>query len=106
MFPNYLFFLNLVDYFSSFFFSSSSSLDTAEESVVRQPPENQGPVDDRGFPVNGDIEIRDLVARYREGLPAVLKGISVDIASGEKIGICGRTGEQAILLRETHMRRQ
>ncbi|GME90645.1 unnamed protein product [Ambrosiozyma monospora] len=29
---------------------------------------------------------------YREGLPLVLKGISIDIKPGEKIGICGRTG--------------
>ena len=29
---------------------------------------------------------------YREGLPAVLKDISVDIKGGEKIGVVGRTG--------------
>lgn len=30
--------------------------------------------------------------RYREGLDLVLKGITVDISGGEKIGIVGRTG--------------
>lgn len=30
--------------------------------------------------------------RYRPELPAVLKGVTFDIAAGEKIGICGRTG--------------
>ena len=31
-------------------------------------------------------------ARYRKDLPDVLKGISVKIKPGEKIGIVGRTG--------------
>ena len=30
--------------------------------------------------------------RYREGLDLVLRGIDVEIMSGEKIGIVGRTG--------------
>ena len=34
----------------------------------------------------------DLVVRYRPELPPVLKGISVRIAAGEKVGVAGRTG--------------
>ncbi|KAE8965888.1 hypothetical protein PF011_g28129 [Phytophthora fragariae] len=30
--------------------------------------------------------------RYRDDLPLVLKGVSFSVASGEKVGICGRTG--------------
>lgn len=30
--------------------------------------------------------------RYREGLPLVLKGVSLDISPGERVGIVGRTG--------------
>lgn len=38
------------------------------------------------------MSYRDVWMRYRPELPAVLKGVSFDIAAGEKIGICGRTG--------------
>ncbi len=38
------------------------------------------------------IAIRDLWFRYGEALPFVLKGLTLDIKSGEKIGIVGRTG--------------
>ncbi|KAN0040433.1 hypothetical protein ACTA71_012326 [Dictyostelium dimigraforme] len=41
---------------------------------------------------NIPIIFQDVVMSYREGLPAVLKGISFEIKPGEKIGICGRTG--------------
>ena len=34
----------------------------------------------------------DLSVRYRSDLPQVLKGISVHIAPGEKVGVAGRTG--------------
>ena len=33
-----------------------------------------------------------LQARYRPGLPAVLKGVSFTIPSGSKYGVVGRTG--------------
>ena len=45
-----------------------------------------------GWPLEGAIEIKDYQTRYREGLDPVLKGLSLNILSGEKIGICGRTG--------------
>ena len=38
------------------------------------------------------VQIEDLWFRYAENLPWVLKGISLSIAPGEKIGIVGRTG--------------
>ncbi|CAF5140702.1 unnamed protein product, partial [Rotaria socialis] len=34
----------------------------------------------------------NLTARYRENLKLVLKGVTVNIQPGEKIGIIGRTG--------------
>lgn len=40
----------------------------------------------------GDISVQDVVMRYREGLPTVLKGISMEIKRGERVGIVGRTG--------------
>jgi ABC-type multidrug transport system fused ATPase/permease subunit len=44
------------------------------------------------WPQHGAIEIRDYQTCYREGLDPVLKGLSLSILPGEKIGICGRTG--------------
>lgn len=47
---------------------------------------------DVSWPAEGHVQLRDVVFSYRPELPAVLKGISMDIAGGEKIGIVGRTG--------------
>ncbi|GMP76547.1 hypothetical protein CsSME_00033165 [Camellia sinensis var. sinensis] len=44
------------------------------------------------WPTHGDIEIIDLKVRYRSNTPLVIKGVSVNIYGGEKIGIVGRTG--------------
>ncbi|RUS82898.1 hypothetical protein EGW08_009321 [Elysia chlorotica] len=44
------------------------------------------------WPQKGEIEFKDYKLRYREGLDLVLKGITCNIKSGEKIGIVGRTG--------------
>lgn len=42
------------------------------------------------WPVNGSIEFKNIVMRYRPGLPYVLKGLSLRIRGGEKIGVVGR----------------
>ncbi|RUS35015.1 ABC transporter type 1, transmembrane domain-containing protein [Jimgerdemannia flammicorona] len=44
------------------------------------------------WPARGVIEFRNYSTRYREGLELVLKGISFNVAQGEKVGIVGRTG--------------
>ncbi|KAJ3531396.1 hypothetical protein NM688_g7581 [Phlebia brevispora] len=44
------------------------------------------------WPSKGQVEITSVVLRYRPGLPEVLKGLSMSIRPGEKIGIVGRTG--------------
>lgn len=44
------------------------------------------------WPEHGAVEFDDVKMSYRAGLPNVLKGISVKIRGGEKIGIVGRTG--------------
>ena len=36
--------------------------------------------------------MKDVVLRYRPELPPVLKGLSMSVQGGEKIGIVGRTG--------------
>ncbi|CAA7388820.1 unnamed protein product [Spirodela intermedia] len=44
------------------------------------------------WPTKGNIDIRDLKVKYRPNTPIVLKGITLRINGGEKIGIVGRTG--------------
>lgn len=47
---------------------------------------------DPSWPAQGAIKFNSVSLRYRDGLPLVLKNLSLDIKGGEKIGICGRTG--------------
>ena len=42
--------------------------------------------------ITGKVDIKNLVVRYSEDRPAVLKGIDISIAAGTKIAIVGRTG--------------
>ncbi|KAF1316151.1 Abc transporter c family member 5, partial [Globisporangium splendens] len=44
------------------------------------------------WPRHGTITFDNVVFSYKEGAPAVLKGLSFDIKNNEKIGIVGRTG--------------
>jgi ATP-binding cassette subfamily C (CFTR/MRP) protein 1 len=44
------------------------------------------------WPSRGEVEFNNYSARYREGLDLVLKNVSLDIKSHEKIGVVGRTG--------------
>jgi len=46
----------------------------------------------RSWPSRGAIKVDNVTMRYREGLPTVLNGITLDIKAGERIGIVGRTG--------------
>jgi ABC-type multidrug transport system fused ATPase/permease subunit len=64
----------------------SDSLDTEPALIIpdhRPPPE---------WPVKGEEQIKDLVISYAPELPPVLKGVSLNVNSGERIGIVGRTG--------------
>ncbi|XP_062509273.1 ATP-binding cassette sub-family C member 9-like isoform X2 [Corticium candelabrum] len=49
----------------------------------------QLPID---WPARGAIEIRNLEVRYSKGLDPALHGVTASVNSGEKVGICGRTG--------------
>ena len=42
------------------------------------------------WPSEGKLEIKDAVLKYCPELPLVLKGLSMTIQGGEKIGIVGR----------------
>ena len=57
--------------------------EASDKSAIPPPKE---------WPSSGRIELRDLSMRYRPETPLVLKGISVNIAGGQRVGIVGRTG--------------
>ena len=42
------------------------------------------------WPSEGKLEIKDAVLKYRHELPLILKGFSMTVQGGEKIGIVGR----------------
>ena len=42
------------------------------------------------WPAEGRIEFKDVVFKYRPELPPVLKGLTMTIQAGEKVGIVGR----------------
>lgn len=44
------------------------------------------------WPERGDINFLSFWVKYRPNLDPVLRGLSVNFAAGEKIGVVGRTG--------------
>eukprot|EP00667_Euglena_gracilis_P000579 EG_transcript_579 len=69
--------------------STTSASGEAVHSHVVQFSDIDVPAD---WPTHGAVTIHHLRAAYRPGLPLVLKSISVRIAGGERVGVCGRTG--------------
>ena len=62
-----------------------------KKSLPQEEPHeipDKKPVQD--WPSRGSIEFKEVVMRYRPGLPFVLKGLSMSIDGGEKIGVVGR----------------
>ncbi|KAJ7650714.1 ABC transporter [Roridomyces roridus] len=64
------------------------STDVEQEAPIEVPDRKPA----APWPSKGQIEIKDMVLKYRPELPAVIKGISMTVQAGEKIGIVGRTG--------------
>nr|POE51663.1 oligomycin resistance atp-dependent permease yor1 [Quercus suber] len=44
------------------------------------------------WPEKGEIAFDNVQMRYRAGLPLVLKGLTMNVKAGERIGVVGRTG--------------
>lgn len=59
------------------------------KSFERDWVEPKAPED---WPKSGDIQAENIIVRYRDGLPLVLKGLDFKIPAGKKCGIVGRTG--------------
>ncbi|XP_062590611.1 multidrug resistance-associated protein 1-like isoform X1 [Saccostrea cucullata] len=62
---------------------------TDVKSEAEWTSENKPPAE---WPQSGHIKFLHYRTRYREGLDLVLKGVTVTINHGEKVGIVGRTG--------------
>ncbi|KAG1737506.1 ABC protein [Suillus paluster] len=63
--------------------------DTIPEEAPHEIEERKPPA---RWPEYGVVEFNDVKLAYRPGLPNVLRGISVKVKGGEKIGVVGRTG--------------
>ncbi|KAG2035930.1 ABC transporter [Suillus americanus] len=60
-----------------------------EQEATHEVEDSPAPAD---WPSRGEIVMKDVVMRYRPELPPVLKGLSMSLSPGEKIGVIGRTG--------------
>jgi ATP-binding cassette subfamily C (CFTR/MRP) protein 1 len=47
---------------------------------------------DPQWPATGGLKFADVTMSYRKSLEPALRGVSFDIAGGQKVGVCGRTG--------------
>ncbi|KAJ1549801.1 hypothetical protein HK405_002254, partial [Cladochytrium tenue] len=72
---------------------SVERLDHYCRDLPREPPRRL-PSDPpaAAWPSRGDLEVRNLVARYESRDRAILKNVSFRVRPGHKVGIVGRTG--------------
>eukprot|EP00758_Cryptobia_borreli_P010254 Tbor_TRINITY_DN5555_c2_g1::TRINITY_DN5555_c2_g1_i2::g.13278::m.13278/K05665/ABCC1; ATP-binding cassette, subfamily C (CFTR/MRP), member 1 len=66
------------------------SSDIPQERDVVYDEETPAPPAD--WPNTGSIKFTNVSMRYRDDLDLVLNGVNIDIKSGEKVGLVGRTG--------------
>jgi len=62
------------------------------ENIPHEKPFTSSNPPAKPWPSSGSMVIKDLKMRYRPDLPLVLKGLSLQIKGGERIGVIGRTG--------------
>ena len=62
------------------------------DQVTEYDKQHQLLGDGVAWPSKGEVVFKDVWMRYREELPFALCGFSAQIASGQHVGICGRTG--------------
>ncbi|MCJ1307490.1 hypothetical protein MMC25_001136 [Agyrium rufum] len=70
-----------------------SRIKTFSEQTLPEDLENEKGTIDPYWPEKGQIEVQDLTVSYKPGSGKnALNNLSLSIKSGEKIGVCGRTG--------------
>ena len=62
-----------------------------ESEAASQTP-GDAAVAGSSWPSRGEIVFKEVFLRYRPSTPYVLKGLSLTVPAGEKVGIVGRTG--------------
>lgn len=78
--------------------SAMSSVERVKEYCDELPQEadfeynEDHPAPEESWPSSGAVAFKNVSLRYRDGLPLVLKSVTVDITAGHKVGIVGRTG--------------
>ena len=77
-------YMNAVERITQYSHGNSIDQEASHEPTVYPLP--------KAWPTKGTLELNDVVMSYRNDLPPVLKGISMSIRDGEKIGVVGRTG--------------
>ncbi|KAB2052677.1 hypothetical protein ES319_A12G139200v1 [Gossypium barbadense] len=82
-------------YFSCYVENRMVSVERIKQFSSIQPEaawHNKNHLPPPNWPAHGNVELKDLQVRYRPSTPLVLKGITLSINGGEKIGVVGRTG--------------
>ncbi|KAF7304266.1 hypothetical protein HMN09_00827900 [Mycena chlorophos] len=82
-----------VQFFNNFEVNSNS-LERIKQfiDIEQEPAPTKNGVPPAYWPASGNLSVRGLSARYSENGSDVLHGLSLDIRSGERIGVVGRTG--------------
>ncbi|KAH8901346.1 putative ABC bile acid transporter [Thozetella sp. PMI_491] len=73
-------------------FMSFNAIARALELVETPAERDEGDDPPESWPVNGAIEIQELMVRYDPAMPAALRSISLSVKPRQRIGIVGRTG--------------
>ncbi|KAF5317788.1 hypothetical protein D9619_012656 [Psilocybe cf. subviscida] len=60
--------------------------------IDHEPKPTERGVPPAAWPTSGSLRVENLSARYSQTGPKVLQDISFEVASGERIGVVGRTG--------------
>jgi ATP-binding cassette subfamily C (CFTR/MRP) protein 1 len=74
--------------------NSMNSIERLEEyfSLPEEKWNEEASAPAASWPKEGLLELRSLSLRYRDDLEPVLRGVSLSVRGGERIGIVGRTG--------------
>ena len=76
------------------FLFSGNSLERIQQylEIEHEPEPTASGIPPAYWPASGDLQVKGLSAKYSETGNDVLRGISFEVKSGERIGIVGRTG--------------